>query len=212
MALPRRILLRIVVTSAILLIIGSLWYVKNRGETPVPALVRVPAREVSVPGVDAKGVIEPVDAPVVVEPVSVESPLPNPDFFLEVTETIDLARLKSYGLPLVIDFGADSCAPCKEMAPVLSDLNARLQGKAIIRFVDVWKDQKLGEGFPLRVIPTQFFFDSEGRPFRPSDPDASRMLMYVDEDTEEHVFTAHEGGMTEEMILQTLEEMGLSHD
>ena len=120
MAIPRRILLRIVVTAAILLIISSLWYVKNRTETQVPDLVQPPAREVSVPSTDAKAVPEPVVAPVVVEPVSVLPPLPNPDFFLEVTEPLDFDRLKSYGLPIMIDFGADSCAPCKEMAPVLS--------------------------------------------------------------------------------------------
>ena len=67
----------------------------------------------------------------------------NPDFALYITEAIDLEKLKSYGLPIIIDFGADSCVPCKEMAPVLKELNETLQGKAIIRFVDVWKHQNL---------------------------------------------------------------------
>ncbi|OLN32939.1 Thioredoxin [Desulfosporosinus metallidurans] len=40
----------------------------------------------------------------------------------------------------MIDFGADSCVPCKEMAPVLKKLNTEMQGKAIVKFVDVWKN------------------------------------------------------------------------
>lgn len=56
----------------------------------------------------------------------------NPDFVLNVTEKIDMEKLKSYGLPIVIDFGADSCIPCKEMEPVLKELNTDLQGKAMM--------------------------------------------------------------------------------
>lgn len=44
-------------------------------------------------------------------------------FALDVTETIDLDELKSHALPILIDFGADSCIPCKQMAPVLKELN-----------------------------------------------------------------------------------------
>ena len=133
----------------------------------------------------------------------------NPDFALHVTEKLDLEQLKSYGLPIVIDFGADSCIPCKEMAPVLVKLNEELQGKAIVKFVDVWKYQELAEGYPISVIPTQVFFDKDGKPYTPADPQASRMNMYSLKDTNEHVFTTHEGGMTEEMVLAVLKEMGL---
>ena len=54
------------------------------------------------------------------------------DFILEAT-AIDLEALKSHELPIIIDFGADSCIPCKEMAPVLKLLNTEMQGKAIIK-------------------------------------------------------------------------------
>ena len=133
----------------------------------------------------------------------------NPDFSLHVTEEIDLEKLKSYGLPIIIDFGADSCIPCKEMAPVLVDLNKELQGKAIIKFVDVWKYQAYGEGYPISVIPTQIFIDENGEPYKPKDPENMRMKLYVLRDTEEHVFTAHEGGMNKEQMMDALREMGL---
>lgn len=115
-------------------------------------------------------------------------------------------------MPLIIDFGADSCLPCKEMAPVLKELNESLQGKAIIKFVDVWKYQDLAEGFPLRVIPTQFFFDKDGKPFLPSDPENMQMTIYKTKDNDTHVFTVHEGGMTKSQLLAVLEELGVLYD
>lgn len=133
----------------------------------------------------------------------------NPDFVLEVTEGLDIEALKSYGLPIIIDFGADSCIPCKEMAPVLQELNQDLRGEAIVKFVDVWKYPELAEGYPVRVIPTQILIDAEGNPYVPADPQASQMTMYGNQETQEHLFTAHEGGMTKEMILTALTEMGL---
>lgn len=139
----------------------------------------------------------------------VESKDVNPDFALLVTEALDLEQLKSYGLPIIIDFGSDSCIPCQEMAPVLEKLNEELQGKAIIRFVDVWKYPDLAQDYPITVIPTQMLFDKDGNPYTPSDPQASGMIMYKSQDTNEHIFTTHEGGMTEEMMREVLAEMGL---
>ncbi|SMG48791.1 thioredoxin family protein [Dethiosulfovibrio salsuginis] len=133
----------------------------------------------------------------------------NPDFALYVTEELDLEKLKSYGLPIIIDFGADSCLPCKEMAPVLKDLNETLQGKAIVRFVDVWKYRNLAEGYPLRAIPTQFFFDKDGKPYIPSESIGVPMQMYSTRETNTHIFTLHEGGMTKEQLLMALKEMGV---
>lgn len=130
------------------------------------------------------------------------------DFALHATEKIDLEKLKSYGLPIIIDFGADSCIPCKEMAPVLKELNEELQGKAIIKFVDVWKYQDLAEGYPISLIPTQIFIDANGEPYKPKSPE-KQMKPYFLKDTGEHVFTAHEGGMTKEQLLDVLKEMGL---
>lgn len=134
----------------------------------------------------------------------------NADFALNVTDQLDLDQLKSYGLPIIIDFGADSCVPCKEMAPVLKELNEELQGKVIIKFVDVWKYQALAEGYPIRVIPTQIFIDAEGNPYTPSDPEGMQMNLYTLRDSEEHVFTSHEGGMTKEQLLNVIREMGVN--
>ena len=133
----------------------------------------------------------------------------NPDFALLVSKEIDLEKLKSYGLPIIIDFGADSCIPCKEMAPVLEELNKELQGKAIVRFVDVWKYPDLAKNYPISVIPTQILFDAKGNPYTPKDANAIPMNMYSTKGTDKHVFTTHEGGIKKEQLLSVLKEMGL---
>lgn len=128
---------------------------------------------------------------------------------LLLTEPFDLSTFRSSGLPVIIDFGADSCIPCKEMAPVLVELHKELEGRAIIRFVDVWKYRDLANGIPLQVIPTQVFFDSKGKPFTPSEKLQIPMNQYATRDTNEHVFTTHEGGITKDQMLAALYEMGM---
>lgn len=132
----------------------------------------------------------------------------NTDFALNVTEKIDLKKLKSYGLPIVIDFGSDSCIPCKQMAPVLKESNSELQGKAIIRFVDVWKNKSFADGYPVSIIPTQVFIDTEGNPYKPKDSNSMNLKLHKS-DAGEHIFTTHEGGITKDELLAILKEMGL---
>lgn len=139
----------------------------------------------------------------------IEDNTKNQDFELHVTENLDLEALKAYELPIIIDFGADSCIPCKEMAPVLEKLNEALRGKVIVKFVDVWKYQELAQNFPIEVIPTQFFFDAQGNPYVPSEDNAANFQMYSLKETNEHIYTAHQGGMTEEQIRGILKEMGI---
>ncbi|OHB24662.1 MAG: thiol reductase thioredoxin [Desulfuromonadaceae bacterium GWB2_53_15] len=67
------------------------------------------------------------------------------------------------GKPSIVDFGARSCIPCKEMAPILEELNRELTGKANVLFVDVWKDNSIGGRFRIQMIPTQIFFNVKGK-------------------------------------------------
>ena len=132
----------------------------------------------------------------------------NNDFTLEATN-IDFEVLTSYELPIIIDFGADSCIPCKEMAPVLKTLNAEMQGTAIIKFVDVWKNGDAANNFPIQVIPTQIFINADGTPYVPSDDIKIEFTMYSTKDTNEHVFTVHQGGLTEDQMRRILTDMGV---
>lgn len=136
----------------------------------------------------------------------------NTVFSLHVGDDFDIEKLKTYGLPIIIDFGSEYCGPCREMAPVLEKLNKDLQGKAIIKYIDVYRHQKLTEAYPVRVIPTQVLIDKEGKPFKPSEPEKWNLIMYSSKETREHVFTIHEGPMTEKMMLDILKEMGMKND
>lgn len=129
---------------------------------------------------------------------------------LKIT-AVSLEAVRSYGLPTVVDFGSDSCIPCKEMAPVLEKLHAEWQGKAAVQFLDVWKYREGLEDFPVQVIPTQVFFNADGTPFVPSEDLRNKIefAMYSIRDTGEHVFTVHQGGITEDQMRQIFAEMGV---
>lgn len=129
---------------------------------------------------------------------------------LKISE-VDLDKLKSYKLPIVIDFGADSCIPCKQMAPVLETLNEEWQGKAIVQFVDVWKYQVAANDFPVSVIPTQVFYNADGTPYVPSESiqKSIEFNMYSDRTSGEHIFTVHQGGLTEAEMRKIFAEMGV---
>lgn len=125
--------------------------------------------------------------------------------------SVDLENIKSHGLPFVIDFGSDSCKPCKAMAPVLETLHEEWQGKAIVHFVDVWKNTSAANDFPVSLIPTQVFYNADGTPFVPSDELSKEIpfTMYSSKATDEHLFTVHEGGITEEEMRKIFMEMGV---
>lgn len=133
----------------------------------------------------------------------------NKDFALNVDGEMDFEALKSYGLPIVLDFGSETCPPCREMAPILKKVHKDLQGKAIIKYIDVQEYQDIAAEYPVRVVPTQLFFDGEGNPYIPEDPEASQMLIYTSKETGEHMLTAHEGGLGEKQLLEILKDMGM---
>ena len=67
------------------------------------------------------------------------------------------------GMVTMVDLGANSCIPCKMMAPILEELKTEYMGKAAIVFIDVWKNPEEGKRFKVSMIPTQVFFDQKGK-------------------------------------------------
>ena len=78
---------------------------------------------------------------------------------MEVTITNEnFASLKNGNLPLVVDFWATWCGPCRMMAPIVAELAEAYDGKVIIGKCDVEECEDLAAEYGIRNIPTILFF------------------------------------------------------
>ena len=66
-------------------------------------------------------------------------------------------------VPRLVDLGAGKCIPCKAMAPILEELRKEYAGVFEVVFIDVWEDPPAAEPYKINLIPTQIFFDADGR-------------------------------------------------
>lgn len=72
---------------------------------------------------------------------------------LDFAETIRGARV-----PVLVDFWAAWCGPCKAIAPVLEELATELQGKVQIAKVDVDAHGDIAQEYAIQAIPTLLLF------------------------------------------------------
>jgi thioredoxin 1 len=90
------------------------------------------------------------------------------------------------GMVTMVDFGAPFCAPCKAMAPFLEKLEKEYKGRAAIVVLDVGKAPEVCERFGINELPTQVFYNKEGKEI-----------------------LRHTGFMKEEAIVKQLKKMGV---
>jgi len=99
----------------------------------------------------------------------------------------DFKKAITSGKPILVDFGANSCIPCRQMRPILKEVEKDYSGKAHVLVIDVYKYQDLAREYKIQLIPTLVFFDSNGK----------------------EVFR-HVGVMNKEMIAAKLKEIGMA--
>ncbi|MEW5733242.1 MAG: thioredoxin family protein [Thermodesulfobacteriota bacterium] len=80
------------------------------------------------------------------------------------------------GMVTMLDLGAHKCIPCRMMAPIIKELAEEYKGLASILFIDVWENPAEGKKYGLRGIPTQIFYDKDGK-------EVSRHMGFMDKKT-----------------------------
>ena len=78
---------------------------------------------------------------------------------MEVTITSEnFESLKNGAQPLVVDFWATWCGPCRMVGPVISELAQEYDGRIVVGKCDVEENEELSMEFGIRNIPTILFF------------------------------------------------------
>jgi thioredoxin 1 len=75
----------------------------------------------------------------------------------------DFKKAVTGGKPVLVDFGANSCVPCRQMRPILKEVRNEYVEKAVVLVIDVYQHQNLAREHKIQMLPTLVFFDSKGK-------------------------------------------------
>ncbi|HEY6793726.1 MAG TPA: tetratricopeptide repeat protein [Kineosporiaceae bacterium] len=81
-----------------------------------------------------------------------------PGLVIDVTDATFMTEVieQSRTVPVVVDFWAEWCQPCKQLSPVLERLAAEYQGAFLLAKIDVDANPQLGQAFQVQSIPAVF--------------------------------------------------------
>jgi len=80
------------------------------------------------------------------------------DLIKHVTDTSFEADVLQSSQPVLVDYWAEWCGPCKMIAPILDDVSAAYQGKLQIAKMNVDENRDIPAKFGIRGIPTLMLF------------------------------------------------------
>jgi thioredoxin 1 len=78
--------------------------------------------------------------------------------YVEVTDSTFEAEVLKADIPVLVDFWAVWCAPCRMIAPMIEQIAADKQGKLKVAKVDVDHNQQIATKYGIRSIPTLLLF------------------------------------------------------
>ena len=85
-------------------------------------------------------------------PMLIDRPLP-------LTDETFVRTISESEIPVVVDFYADWCGPCKMMAPAVDQLASENQGKLLVAKLDTDRSPQTAQSFGIRGIPTVIVFE-----------------------------------------------------
>lgn len=77
---------------------------------------------------------------------------------LQITDATFEKEVLESDKPVLIDFWAVWCGPCKMVSPIVDEIASEYKGKAVVGKVDVDKNQTFAAKYGVRNIPTVLFF------------------------------------------------------
>jgi len=77
---------------------------------------------------------------------------------LTVTQENFSTEVLSAGTPVLVDFWAEWCGPCKMISPILDELAQEYDGRVKIAKVNIDEQQQLAAQYGIRAIPTLLMF------------------------------------------------------
>jgi len=75
----------------------------------------------------------------------------------------DLDPAMRTGRPTVVEFGANACVSCREMKVILAQLRQAHGERYTVLEIDLLKQQDIAQRHRIQLMPTQVFFDAQGR-------------------------------------------------
>lgn len=79
------------------------------------------------------------------------------------TVAVQKPATSSNGLPRFVGLGSTTCAPCKVMLGVMSELEQKYVGAMVIEFINAEQYPEQAERYGIRIIPSQIFYGPDGR-------------------------------------------------